>query len=61
MPARTGLGVAVLVTVASATAVTALVTKALLLLRLGSPTSGELMVAVLVRLPVVAMLGTRPR
>jgi hypothetical protein len=56
-PACTGFGVAVFSAWMSTTAVTALVTPAALLPRLGSPTSSEVIVAVLVRLPVVARLG----
>ena len=41
----------------STLAVTVLVTEALLLVRSGSPTLSDVMDAVLVRLPVVAMLG----
>lgn len=48
---------AVLATRMSTLAVTVLVTDLLLLLRSGSPTSSEVTDAVLMRLPVVAMLG----
>src|SRR3990167_4964934 len=56
-PAATVVGVAVLAAVTSTMAVTWLVTLPLLLAWLGSPTSVERTVAVLVRGPVTAMLG----
>ena len=57
VPACTGSGESLFVTVTSATAVTWLVTEPVLLSRLGSPTSGDVTVAVFVRLPVVAIDG----
>ena len=56
-PAATVDGVAVLAAVTSTMAVTWLVTLPLLLAWLGSPTSVERTVAVLVRGPLTAMLG----
>ena len=57
MPACTGSGASVLVTVTSATAVTWLVTEPVLLSRFGSPTSGDVTTAWFERLPVVAIDG----
>ncbi len=56
-PAWTGLGVAVFSAWMSTIAVTVLVTLAELLVRFGSPTSFDVIVAVLSRPPVVARLG----